>query len=349
MKSKLSTRHSVKPGDDPGGQLAIWWKKARAEKYSPPRDPKSFWSDLRQAGFAATEAAAKKRLQLVCRGRVRLTQKQKSSLEKFLGPIPADVMNAFSGRSQAVANWAAEVSNLQTEFKPFSSPISFMRGIGEPLQGEAVVRAYRRFIEELREIQRGRIPLPVDINSYFNLFMGLISDGNEVARVAAPLVPIAVREKMNKIKLLDRIKEAVKQRTLDIEYVISIDEPASLENPEVIAGIRIYLAISTKVFLFYRRGAIALSESDVNRSIVLLEGRKWVFTHGWDYEGNLNHPVHHLSAKDYIHYANIYEKLRTQSVSCPDEVRNNLPISHTQAPASKAVSALAPQRPDVTQ
>jgi hypothetical protein len=338
MAKTKPTIRKIKPS---GEMLRKWWKTTRAEKYTPPKDPKTFWSDLQQDGFAATEGAVKKNLQLICAGKAPLTQKEQYCLEKFLGSIPSEIKIALTGGAAIASAWIAEAKHLESEFKPYSSPLSFIRKLHGPLQTEAIAKGYRQLIEEFRDIERGRIPLHADVNGYFIHFTELINDGKETARVVAQVLPPSAREKVQKLQFPDRINAAIKQKILNIEYVICLDDRSSLEKAEVIAAINLYLAVSSKVFLFYKRTATALSEADVSRAIVLLENHRWVFTHGWDFDGNLHNPVQHLSDKDYKHYANIYEKAKSQSEPCPDVFKKQL---SRQSPIP-AIQTNRPERP----
>lgn len=340
MKNRKQKSQKQKPAENPGGRLRAWWKLAHRDKYVSPKNPKDFWGDLQKTGFASTENAVKKKLQLICGGEARAVLKDMNCIEKLLGKIPPEIKNGLIGQPIAKSNATAEIKHLDSEFNSFCSPLLFFKKLHHAAQIEAATRTYRKCLVELQEVEQGRIPIHLDVNSYFNYFLGLINESAETARVSAQLQPSPARVKTEKLKFFERSSKAVANNALQIEYVICLENEASLENPALNETLKKYFSISKNVSLFYKNRATELSAEETKMTIVLLDNRKWVFTHIWDHFGNLVNPTQHISEKDYKHFANIYEKIKLQSEPCPDTIRNQC-LAQSLSPVSSQPAQLA--------
>lgn len=242
----------------------------------------------------------------------------KESLEKRLGKIPGAVV---IDQPQVALAWQLEAKRLDSEFTAYSSPLKVATRLSKSPQSEAAVLAYERLLDDLREIEQGRIPLHLDVNGYFSYFRELMDHGTETARLVARLLPIRAIEKIKKLRFFSRFEKAIRDKTLDIEYVVCIPNPASLKEADVVEGLRFYLEITPRVFILYEKEYASLSLHELSQTILLLQRREWVFRHGWDNDGNLVNPVQYVLPRHYKHYMGIWEKARNQSVSCPAEIR----------------------------
>jgi hypothetical protein len=181
------------------------------------------------------------------------------------------------------------------------------------IQIKAVETECRRHFQNLHEIDEGRIPLLVDTPGYFRYFLDIAMTNEEPEDVTifARLVNLEVRQKIRDVgfkNLFPSIKAAVDGGKLRMEYLLFLQSPNSLDDPETKTLVEAYQEFSERVALVFQDGAVAAE--DAVETFVLLKTHKWVLTHGWDYSGRISTPVHWMKVGDYNRYFERYRRIQ---------------------------------------
>ena len=80
----------------------------------------------------------------------------------------------------------------------------------------------------------------------------------------------------------------------------------------------LYHSFASAVYVHYGTRS-SLSSAETAQTIAILENAKCVFTHGWDYRGNIEEVVQWVRQEDYERFSETYEKIRSESDPYPPQ------------------------------
>jgi hypothetical protein len=271
-------------------------------------------------GVTNSEPTVTRNLQRICACQIAFSEDYRQCLESvFQAPIPTPIRNFLQGKPPIPTLWnAARVSEELQRF----SPTQFVSKLRSGQQKEAAREEYARHLGALRRIEQGQIPLRLDTAAYFNRFFDFVSTGNHTKKVQvfARLLNLEARKNLLKFGpkgLQHRFVEAVRAGQLDAEYVIFLRSPESLKLPEVKETLKFYRSFASRIYLHYQTKT-PLSNGETGQTIAIWDEYGAIFTHDWDYRGNLENLVQWVCKEDHERLRQSYETIRSQSDLYPD-------------------------------
>ena len=183
-------------------------------------------------------------------------------------------------------------------------------------QRKACISQMHRCEATIAEISRGRVCIPTGTAEYFHYFLELIEMGDKCESVRVFLSKMqdnSLRYNEATAKpLFTPFKRAVTKRNMRIEYTCLFE---SRKHFKQIAGWKMlerhcWFAYSVrKAFL----DEIQRQPIPFDKTIVLLENRRWAITHTWDCNGIIENPILFTEEHEFDLLRKVYEALRSHS------------------------------------
>jgi hypothetical protein len=156
-----------------------------------------------------------------------------------------------------------------------------------------------------------------DTKEYFNHFFDYIkSDGQKKkVRIFARWINLEARKIMLKFgphDLFQRFNEVFTQELLDVEYIFFLYSPASLKLPDVRKILKKYRQFASEIHLHYL-SQTNLTPKETNETISIWNESERIFTHDWDFKGNVHNLIEWTSKNDCERLLKTYEKIKADS------------------------------------
>jgi hypothetical protein len=185
-------------------------------------------------------------------------------------------------------------------------------------QRKASVAQVAQCEQVLADIYRGRIPIPAGTAEYFNYFIELINAGDACEHVRVFLSKMddgSLRyDRAASRPLFAPFKRAVRSRKMRIEYIglfESRDHYARVNGWRMLDRHSDFSYSVRKVFL----DELSAQPLQTDKTIVLLETRKWAITHTWNKQGIIKDPILLTGAHDFELLRHQYNAIRAHSYS----------------------------------
>jgi hypothetical protein len=233
-------------------------------------------------------------------------------IEKVLArPMPQVIKNAVSG----LARPKCEAIGTSSILKPHA----FDRYLGRlptPRQRTAADEQIRLLNDALQNIGRGRIQLRMDSMEYFQSFFDFVRAGATMkhVKVFARLVNLVARGNLGRFgprEFFPTCRDLVQTGLLNIEYIIFLYGRNELNIPEVKQILREYKSFAASVHLHFATET-DLTDGEISQTIALWSPER-VFTHGWDYRGNIENLTEWAFRADHESFKNLFHKIKTRS------------------------------------
>ncbi len=266
-------------------------------------------------GVVNSELTVTRTLQRIRAAEVPFSEEYRQCLESvFQAPLPISIRNFLQGKPPIPTIW--NPSNLTEELKHFS-PNQFVEKLLADDQKNAAKEEYARHLDVLRKIEQGQIPLRLDTAAYFNRFFDFVNAGTETKRVRvfARLFNLEARKNLLKFGpkgLQDRFVQAVRAGQLDAEYIIFLRGPESLRLSEVKQILKFYSSFASKIYLHYLTKT-ALNSCETAQTIAIWDESGIIFTHDWDYRGNIENLIQWIFKEDHDRLCRVYSTIKTAS------------------------------------
>ena len=185
------------------------------------------------------------------------------------------------------------------------------------LQKDAAESEIRRHIDTLKLVHDGKIPLRLHAAGYFRYFLDTINANTEqeTVKVFARLINLEVRKKLREFGFKDLfpgLKDAVEAGKVEMEYLVFLHSRSSVEDSDTRSILDTYASFSCEVSLVFE-DEHSVSADDTRETFVLLEAHRWVFTHGWEYSGELLEPFHWIKPEDFHSFSERFRRIKLHS------------------------------------
>jgi len=233
-------------------------------------------------------------------------------IEKFLNAeVPKEIRTAVHGLS--TMNFSDKEDHLDHGEMPINR---FIANLPTEAQRTAAKEQFEAHSKVLREIESGKISLPIETAEYFSRFFKFLraDKTRKNVRVFARLINLVARKNLlmsGPKEFFPECRKLVEAELLDVEYVIFFYGRNELQIPEVCAILEEYSSFASAVRLHFATET-DLDEAEIAHTIALW-GSSQAFTHGWDYRGRISNVTQWVLERDQNTLKDLYEKIKAHS------------------------------------